>query len=105
MKSTVALGRNGDVAPDSFREHLSVSRRHCQLTLEGETWLLVALSESSPTALDDHVIPPGMRIALAGPAHKLLLGGAMRINLLLEGSVQEASPFTGALDEFLKGDA
>lgn len=101
VTGAVVLGRNGDIASESLREHLSVSRRHCKLSRAGGEWRIEALSEASPTVLDGQTIPVGSQMVMAGPSHELVLGGSMRIRLEL--SAATPPPFTGALDELLGG--
>lgn len=100
VTGTVVLGRNGDLALESFREHVSVSRRHCQLSCAGREWILRVLSEASPAVLDGQTIQAGKQVTLAGPAHELVLGGSMHLRLVLGAAPK---PFVGTLDELLGG--
>ena len=70
---------------------MSISRRHAQVTFEGERYYLEALSATNPTFLNDMALPVQSRTQLKSGDHIFL--GSTRIELVF--TAEESQPVAG----------
>ncbi len=96
---TSVLGRNGDVEPELFREHLGISREHCRLELDEKHWAVHSLTRISPTSVNGTVLGFDERVRLCEMKNRLILGEVMDIEIILDVPSSSSSEQVSDMDD------